>query len=519
MPPLTNDLRTQGSPRPESLPLVVWAVAAFHLLLHLATNGRYGIFRDEYYYLACADHLAWGYVDHPPLSIALLAVQKALLGDSVHAIRILPGLAGAALIVLAAVLARELGGGRFAQGLAALCVAIVPQYLVVTGFYSMNALDLLFWAVSALLVVRIVRTDDKHLWLLFGVVAGLGLLNKISMLFFGAGLAVALVLTPLRRHLLRPQIWLGGLVALAFFVPHIFWQVRNDWPTQEFIRNATRYKIADISPLQFLLAQGTEIHPWNAPVWIAGLWFLLAGREGRRFRALGIIYLVALAVMALQKSKPYYLGPAYPMLLAAGAVALERWTAERPWLRFRPAVVALLTLWGAVAAPLLVPLLPVETLIAYQRTLGIKPAAAEKQALGPLPQYFADRFGWEELAQAVASVYDGLSQDERRAATIVAGNYGEAGALRYHGRRYGLPPAVSQHNNFYLWGPGPGTGAVVIAVGIPIEDVRDAFESVTVGPRIESPYAMPYETQRPILVCRGLKIPLADAWRRGKRYI
>ena len=497
----------------------MWAVAAIHLLLHLATNGRYGIFRDEFYYLACADHLDWGYVDHPPLSIALLAGQRALLGDSVQALRLLPGLVGVGLIVLAAIMARELGGGRFAQGLAALSVAIVPQYLVLTGFYSMNAFDLIFWAVAALLVVRIVRTDDPRLWLLLGLVTGLGLLNKISVLFFGAGLAVAMVLTPLRRHLLRPHPWLGGLVALALFVPHLLWQVRHDWPTLEFIRNATRYKIADVTPLQFLMAQGDEIHPLNAPVWIVGLWFLLASREGRRFRVLGIIYLVALAVMAIQKSKPYYLGPAYPMLLAAGAVALEGWTAERPWLRLRPALVAVLVLGGAFVAPLVVPLLPVETLIAYQRSLGLQAKPAEKQTLGPLPQHFADRFGWEELAEAVASVYESLPENERRAATILAANYGEAGALRYHGRRYGLPAAVSQHNNFYLWGPGPGSGAVVITVGIPIEDVQDAFESVTVGPRLESPYAMPYETRRPILVCRGLKVPLEDAWRRGKSYI
>ena len=314
-----------------SLPPLAWAVAGLHVLLHVATNGRYGIFRDEFYYLACADHLAWGYVDHPPLSIALLALQRAFLGDSVHAIRVLPALAGAALILLAAVLARELGGGRFAQGLAALSIAIVPQYLVITGFYSMNAIDLLVWAAAALVVVRIVKTDDDRLWLWLGALLGLGLLNKISPLFFATGLGAGVLLTPLRSHLTRPRLWLGGLLAGALFLPHVLWQMANGWPTLEFIRNATRYKNAEFSVAQFAGAQLSEIHPFLAPVVLGGLAWLFAHREGRRFRVLGILYVTVFLVMALQKSKPYYLGPAYPMVLAAGAVAFEGWTGGRAW--------------------------------------------------------------------------------------------------------------------------------------------------------------------------------------------
>jgi hypothetical protein len=172
-----------------------------------------------------------------------------------------------------------------------------------------------------------------------------------------------------------------------------------------------------------------------------------------------------------------------------------------------------------VVAPLVVPVLPIETLVRYEGALGLHAPASEKKQMGLLPQHFADRFGWEEMAQAVAGVYQALPPEERSEAIILASNYGEASALRYYGRRLGLPPAVSQHNNFYLWGPGRGTGAVVITVGIPRGDLRDAFESVTVGPRLDSPYAMPYEIENPILVCRGLRLPLAEAWRRGKSFI
>jgi Dolichyl-phosphate-mannose-protein mannosyltransferase len=495
----------------------VLVVAAATLVLHLVTSSGYGVFRDEFYYLACADHLDWGYVDHPPLSILLLWLQRALFGESMLALRLLPALAHAALVLLAGRIARELSGGRFAEGLAGLAVALAPGFLGMDGFFSMNAFDLLFWAAAALLVVRIVNTGDARLWLVLGLVLGLGLQNKISVLFFGFGLAVGLVATPLRSHLRRPQLWLGGLLAAVLFLPHVLWQVRHAWPTAEFIRNAKAYKIVSMTPLQFLGASILEMHPLSLPLWVGGLLWLLSGREGRKYRVLAIVYLVALVTMVLQSSKPYYLSPAYPMLFAAGAVAFEAWSRTRPALRSVAA--AVLVVGGLLTAPFAIPILRVDTFIAYQRFLGLAPASAERTELGPLPQHFADRFGWEEMAAAVAEVYRSLPDDEKAKVLIATSNYGEAGALRYFGRRYGLPPAVSQHNSYYLWGPGRESADVVITVGMSAADVADTFESVTEARRLESRYAMPYETRRPILVCRGLKIPLAEAWARGKQFI
>jgi hypothetical protein len=330
---------------------------------------------------------------------------------------------------------------------------------------------------------------------------------------------VAVVLTPLRRHLLRPQLWAGAALALLLFVPHLLWQVRHDWPTLEFMSNAQKYKIAGLTSLQFLGAQLPEIHPLNAPLWIAGLLFLALHREGRRFRPLAIVYVTALVLMLVQKSKAYYLGPAYPMLLAAGAVWAEGWLGRSvsPWPR--RAVVAALALGGAVTAPFVVPVLPVETFVAYQRALGQAPRAAENQELGPLAQQYADRFGWREMAEAVASVLRTLPEAERGSALIATSNYGEAGAINYYGRGLGLPPAVSQHNNFYLWGPGRTDAEVVIAVGMSSEGLEEAFESVVPAARIVAPYAMPYETEHPIHVCRRLRMPLAEAWKRGKHFI
>jgi hypothetical protein len=376
-----------------------------------------------------------------------------------------------------------------------------------------------FWALGALLVARLVHTDDARLWLPLGLVIGLGLANKISLLFFSFGLGLALLFTPLRAHLRRREPWLGGLLAASLFAPYVIWNARHEWATLEFMQNATRYKIAGLSPLGFLLAQIPEIHPFNLPLWALGLGWLLLGREGRRFRALGIIYLAALAVMAFQKSKPYYLGPAYTMLLAAGAVALERFLLARPWGWARPLAFAVLLLGGALSAPFVVPILPVERFVAYQQALGQTPRSAENSSLGPLPQHFADRFGWRELSATVAQAYEGLPAEERGRVLIVTSNYGEAGALNYYGRAYGLPTAVSQHNNFYLWGPGRSDAALVIVVGMETEDLREVFERVEVAGRPQSAWAMPYEMRNPVHVCRGLKLPLDRAWRDGKHYI
>src|SRR5215468_4743111 len=228
-------------------PALVFATALVVVALQLATGWRYGLFRDELYYLACASHLDWGYVDHPPLSIGVLAGVRALLGDSLFALRIVPALLFGSLVWLAARLAREMGGGRFAQSLAALAVAIAPQYLALAGFYSMNAFDLVFWALGTPLVARLVRTNDLRLWRPLGVVIGLGLLTKISMLLFALGLAVAVLLTPLRRHLARRELWEGVALALVLASLYALWQLRHDWATVEFTRNAARYKNVALS--------------------------------------------------------------------------------------------------------------------------------------------------------------------------------------------------------------------------------------------------------------------------------
>jgi hypothetical protein len=375
----------------------------------------------------------------------------------------------------------------------------------------MNAFDLVFWAVAVLLLARLVRTDDVRLWRPLGLVVSLGLLNKISLLFFAFGLGVAVLATPLRRHLKRRELWEGVCLALLLFTPYVLWEIGHDWATLEFMRNATRYKNVALSPVAFATAQLTTLNPLNAPPWMLGLAWLLLGRTGRRFRALGIVFVATFVVLAVQNSKPYYLGPAFPVLLAAGALVVEGLSAVPRWRWVRPALLVLLVACGALTAPFAIPVLPVETFIRYQRALGFTPSAGEKSRLGPLPQHFADRFGWQELTEEVARIHGALPEEERAHAEIVTRNYGEAGAIDYYGRRHHLPPARSPHNSYYFWGPGRERPSVMILVGGPTEEVASVFAQVDVAGRLESPYAMPFEVRWPIHVCREPTMPLEMA--------
>lgn len=499
-------------------PPVVWrwiaAVGAVQLLAFVLTNGRYGMFRDEFYYLACTSHLSWGYVDQPPFSIALLAGWKGIFGDGVGAIRIPAALAAVGTTVLAAGIAREMRGRAGAQILAAVCTAFAPLYLALGGFYSMNPFDVLVWTLSVWLLLLRLRTGDDRLWLLLGVVLGIGLMNKISVLALGLGLAGGLLLTSHRALLRTRGPWIAAAIALVLFVPHIVWQMANGWPTLEFMENARRYKIAAMSPFAFFSEQVMQMHPVYAPLWLAGLGVLLFSKRAARYRLLAYVYLIAYLVFALQRSKPYYLGAAYVPLFAAGACALER--VGRRWIM--TAATALAAGAGILVSPTAIPVLSVEGFITYQERLGLAPRAAENHDLAELPQHFADRFGWQNMTATVAEVYRALPDDERARAKILCGNYGEAGAITYYGRSLGLPPAISTHNSYYLWGPGDDADDVFVVVGIPEEALRQSFAEVERAAVLKSVYAMPYEAQAPIMVARRLTRPLDEAWRAGKSY-
>jgi hypothetical protein len=510
----------QAIPRRNGLPLILGfalGALAFHLLVN--AFGGYGIFRDEYYYIACSKRLAAGYVDQPPLSMFLMAAGRAVFGFSQLGIRVLPALAHAVTIVVAGLIARKLGGRRTAITLACLAVSLTPIIIGHTNVFQMNAFAHLLWALAVYVVVLIVEKSRPGLWILLGMIMGLGLLNKLDFLWFGAGLAAGLLLRDMRKHLTTPWPYAAAGIALLLFSPFIIWNITHDFAHIEFIRNATAGKYSGLTRLDFLVGQVRDINPLNMLLWVPGLLFLLFNRDGRRYRVLGIIYVAALAILlANPHSKSEYLGPAYMMLFAAGGVAVERWAGrgKRAW---APTAIAILgTLSSILILPFAVPVLPVETFINYSAAIGIKPSTPEGKRLSELPQYYADMFGWEELAIDVSAVYLALPETERATAVVFARNYGEAGSLEYYAAKYPLPRVISTHNSFWIWGyPKEGLRTVIVLRGKE-EDHRKSCDEVTLAAVHTCRYCMPYENNMPIFVCRGLRVSPAVIWKTEKSF-
>ena len=488
---------------------IVLAFAFIKLAIHLYASGGYHLFRDELYFIACGRHLDWGYVDHPPL-VALYAWIGDHLGGSLRGFRLLATIAGALRIVFTGVLAARLGGGRGAQALACLATLLGPVYLGIDTILSMNVFEHLFWLGCLLIVVEIANGASERWWLAFGALAGLGLQNKHSMLFLGFAIVVALILTPLRQSLARPWIYLGGAIAVLIFLPNLLWEVQHDFATLELLRNVKETgKNVVLAPLPFMIQQAMMVNPFSLPLWITGLLALLFARNLRPYRFLAWTYLVLIVAFIRLEAKDYYVAPIYPALFAAGAV----WLCAPDGARIRRASAwiagVLVFVGGLIAAPLALPILPPERYLAYQRALGVKPQPAEVSHTSELPQLFADQFGWEEMVQKVARYYNALPPDVRAKTAIYCGNYGEAGAIDYYGPKYGLPPAISGHQDYFLWGPRDTTGQSIILVG----DDPDAnmWQSLRVIDRTNHPYAMPFENG-PIYHGIGLKIPMEKVW-------
>lgn len=501
-----------------SAPAIIIYFSLFKLLIHLLTNNQYGYFRDELYYMACGEHLDWGYVDQAPMVAWLVRLSRTLFGDSLFALRLFPALAGAVKVLLTGLMTRELGGRRFAVMLSCLCV-LVGGYLAMDSFFSMNAFEPVFWMGGAYFIILAIKHEKARYWLWFGICAGLGLENKHSMLFFGFAIFVGLLLTPSRRFFKSGWLWLGGAIALALFLPNLIWEYRHDWATLELLNNVQKSgKNVVLSPLGFIAQQILILHPLTLPVWLAGIWYFLFDKTGKRYRLLGVAYLVVLVTMIILEGKSYYLLPVYPMLFAGGAVWWERLLEGKRQVNWLKVVYpALLCVAGAAFAPMSLPILPVETYLRYQHALGFEPPKTEVGHAGPLPQHFGDRFGWPEMVEAVAKVYNGLPADERSRTAIYANNYGEAGAIDFYGPRYGLPKAISPHQSYYLWGPRDYTGEELILLQSKRADAERNCASLAAVATVSHPFAMA-EEQYTIFICRGLKQPLKELWPRLKHW-
>ena len=500
--------------------MIAPALALAALLLHAATAMRYGYFRDELYFIACAKRLAWGYVDQPPL-VAFAAWLAGPVGYPLVALRALPILGAALTVYVATRLTAELGGGRFAQALAGVATLLMPAYLLLGNTLTTSSLEPLFWTLAMYVSIRIVRESEERAaqwWLVLGAVTAAGCYAKYSMLLPVVGVVVGLLLTPERRVLRSPFVLYATALAAVLLAPNLVWQATHGWPFVEVLRGDAAHRPAFAVGIAleygnlwqnfkaFAIEQLVYTNPVAAIVWVTGLVapFRLRSLRDLRFAVVGyaVVFVVAVAFAA----KGYYIVGYYASLLAVGAVAIEGWRVP-----LRAAAFGLLVAVGVIAMPLSLPLLPVDTLVAYTQRLGITGRGGTPAHL--MQPVFAEEFGWDRLARDVAGVYFSLPPSVRRGAAIYADTYGDAGALDFFGPRYGLPPAISSQNNYYLWGYRDYEGSTLVAIGATrIDLLRRYYRSVVLVRTSTEPYKWIVEGPAPIYLCTDPILPLRDIW-------
>ena len=493
------------------------SLALIKLCIHLVTGANYGFSGDELYYIDAGKHLAAGYVEFPPLIALLAACIHSVFGDVLLAYHTLPALAGSLVVLLSGLMARELGGRRFSQCLAALASLVAPTFLGVNSLFTMDSFDELFWALMAYVLILLLKYERPRYWLLIGLIAGIGLTNKLTILTFGFALITGLLLTPERKYLWNKWAWIGGVLACAFLLPYVIWNAQNGWPTLEFWSTYSNGHANPASIPEFFYQQVVTMNPLTLPLWLAGLYYYFT-REGKPYRAFAWAFLLLYVLFTITHAKLYFLSPAYPPLFAAGSLVAERILRHRSFLR--ATYVTLLLFVGILLAPIAMPILLPATYASTMAFLGGDGGIqVQNQMTGtPLPQQLAMRFGWESMTANIAHIYHSLPQREQSQACILAGDLAQAGAINLYGPQYHLPRAISGHNTYFLWGPGNCTGKVVVSIGVPTDRLQATWSSVTQVGLNSCQYCLPWENNLPIYIARGPKVPMHEIWLKMKDY-
>ena len=494
-------------------------LSLFKLALLIIFAGNYGLFRDEYYYIEVSKHLAWGYVDLQPLSAIILAFSRTLFGDSILGIRILSYLAGSAIVFVSGLIAREMQGSKFAQIFTAFIMIFSGVILGTSGYFSMNSFDILLSALMFYYLIKLMNTGNPKLWLVIGLLFGIGLQNKLTFLFLGFGLAIGLILTKYRNQLKSKELWIGAAIAFIIFLPNIIWQITNDYPTLEFMRNASEFKNKSMGLIEFTLGSIQELNPGYTLFILTAVYFLFFNKIGKKYNLIGWIFLSVFLIFVFKNGKPYYMGVLYPVILAAGVIGADYLIENYLRSYVRIILIILVIPFAIVVTPFALPVLNVNAFIKYSETLGIKPESGERSKLGLLPQFYADRFGWKDMVKKIAVAYNKLSPDEKKEALIFGQNYGEAGAVDFYRKEYNLPPAISSHNNYWIWGYPKGyTGKVLIVIGSDYKDNSEFFNNVKLAASHYSKFGMSYENVD-IFICKDPKMPLKEIWSKIKHFI
>jgi 4-amino-4-deoxy-L-arabinose transferase-like glycosyltransferase len=483
-------------------------------VLHLAFANRYDVFRDELYFIVCGRHPAFGYADQPPL-VPLLAAAFYAFGHQTWLLRLPVVLAAAALVILTVRFARLLRGGDGAAAAAGIAAAAAPMFLGLFSTFNTTVFEPLAWTAIAYGLARAALLDDRRALIWSGVVAGVALEAKYALVTWLIALVVGVALTGERRLLARRELWIGIALAVLIALPSVLWQAAHGWPFVELV-HAAGDKNVSVPPLAFVLNQIRVMNPLFAPLWLGGLVAPFVWRDLARLRFVAIAFVVVIVLTIVSHGKDYYVAAAYPALFALGGVALER-VVRNAFARagYLAASVAL----SAIAAPTAMPILPPSDVAAYMQRLHLAQQQQEKSFAGTaLPQEFADELGWHDYVRQVGTAYASLAPDDRAQTAILVDNYGEAAALDVYGAPFGLPPALSGHNQYFVWGPGARSAQNLLRVQRNPERLHKHCDDVRVLGTTFSPFAMGYENGKSIAFCRNLKPSLATLWPDLKNY-
>jgi hypothetical protein len=481
--------------------LIGCGVALFHIL----TNGQYGFHRDELDILMNAHQLDWGYVAYPPITPLVARISLSLFGTSLRGLRLFPALAQGIVVILTGLMARDFGGGRWAQVTAALAVAISPVALTTGTLIQYMSLDYLWWVLLSFCMVRLLRTEDPRWWLGIGAAIGLGMMTKYTMIFFVAGLVVAVLITPLRRYLRSPWLWASAGLATLIFVPNLLWQIQHDFISINFLsaihaRDLEWGRADGYLPEQLYLTA----NPFTLPLWIAGFIFCLFAPAGKRFRPLAWMYLTTFILLLVSQGRSYYLAPAYPMLLAAGSAWLGNCVRSLPRRKARlvwTTIAALLSIGAVLAIVLSKPVVPINSAL-WEATIDLNATASEM-------------IGWPDLVQQIAAIYAGLPPEQQARTAVLAGNYGEAGALDFYSSEYDLPPVISGSNSLWARGYGDPSPETVIVVGFEGQYARRYFASCRAAGQVSNRYGVRNEESSrhtTIFICQAPWHPWSEIW-------
>lgn len=492
--------------------LVIIIGASVKFALHMYIAPGYGFFFDELYTNALSRHLAFGYVDLPPLVPALVALSRFLLGESLFAMHIIPALAGSFTLVFACLITKEFGGKTFAVALTALGFTIVPAWLMLDSIFCYDSIDQLILAAFLFYLSRLFRTGSKRLWVVLGSIAGLACLTKMTILFLGPGFLVALLVSNYRKDLLTPWPWVGAAIGLLLVSPYLFWQYANHWPMLGYLANYGSQRVYEASIQQYVINVLMYVSPLLLPLWLIGLYRIFREMDGVNYGFFGLLFLVTLVLMFILHATPRMIVELFIPLLAAGAVFMEEITASLrmgSWVRTVSAVY-LLTL-GMVNVSFSLPVIPMDHLsdVIGSYKFLYAPLREFNGGSNNPPLFLSGRIGWEELARDVADVYNTLPPEDRAVAGIYADVYPPAGAIDQFGPQYGLPRAVSESLTYYFWGPGYSWDVMII-ISDKINNMSVFFDKCEQKAVTQREYVGRFRFY--IFVCRDVKVPANQIW-------